>query len=116
MIQTSRHKMVIGSWLGGVRGRAANIAICCHFGLALLEPIAGNDSHLVEQLKLPLIYLGLGGGVLIVAAAVGLPLELVGLIVQFFESEEDDAADGDGEFDITVCFLLSKSRITWSLE
>ena len=67
---------------------------------------------MVEQLKLPLIYLGFGVGVLLVAAAVELPLELIGLIMQFCVSEEDDAADGDGELDITVCFLLSKSSIT----
>lgn len=100
--------MVIGSWFGGVRGRVGNIAISCHFGFAFPEPVTWDDSHLIKQLKLPLIYLGLGVGVLLVGAAVGLPLELVGLIVQFLVSEEDDAADGDGELDITVCFLLSK--------
>lgn len=104
--------MGIGSWLGGVQGRVDNIAINCHFGLAFSEPVTWDDSHLVEQLKLPLIYLGLGVGVLLVAAAVGLPLELINLIVQFLVSEEDDAADRDGELDITVCFLLSKSSFT----
>ena len=101
-----------GSWFGGVRGRVRNAAISGHFSLAFPEPITWDDSHLVEQLKLPLVDLRLGGGVLLVAAAVGLPLELVGLIVQFLEAEEDDAADGDRELDVTVCFLLSKSSIT----
>lgn len=66
--------MDMGSRLSGMRRRLGNAAIACHFGFALSQPVAGDDSHLVEQLKLALVNLRLGGCFLLVAAAIGLPL------------------------------------------